>query len=609
MSLTKERRYSIGEVFPIHENLDCFAPYYEPEPFTDEERYYLTPFWTNLNKPVFAANNLPVEIPAALASRYSRATETARRLFWKEYVSPILYPEKQTGWDDKTEVEKDEAKSLAFEFKGYVDYLHEHGGLEKVVNVQRSRKFFDRWLAGFGDDSIAEMGSVNLFIEGASNIAVNEIEKKRVGISPIEKSSRYVSFADKLPNGEYQYVVPGEIVGTPLEEDFKNVMDLLFGTYDLIDDSYLMYIKSRYPRGDDETESSFNASRSAKRFDDIRDLLPFATRTNVGLNGNGRAFEDLVNRMLDHEIGEVRYWGKMLCRELEQVVPSFMTRPQTLRGAETQVYRSNMKALSAQLAEEVLGGIIPENQVPGRVQLVDWTQRADVEVLSAFIYPGDNSGFTMEEIREAVASLTPRELKEQMKRIFKERNFGKTDPAELTRDKVRFRKVPKAFEAAHYWFEVWTRGGDFRDLHRHRQLTQDRKKFTTKNGYDLEKDVINSPFIDEFRKIFRYVEDVFNRLEEISPDIAQYAVPFAFVQQFYMNMTARELYWIAELRTGPQGRPEYRKVVQEMVRQAKRKSPNVFAGIKVDNNDYSLSRRESEKRSEQKRKVLGKVNA
>lgn len=603
MIVERARRYEITTL-PIHEDLERFAPFYEPEPFTPQEKYYLFPFWTNLDKPVFAAKNLPVEIPAALASRYSRATESARKLFWKEYAYPILYPEKQKDWDGWTENRKDEERRLSNEFKEYVIYLHTHGGLEKVVNVQRGRKFFDRWLAGFGDDSIAEMGSVNLFIEGASNIAVNEIEKKRVGISPIEKSSRYVSFADKLPNGQYQFVVPGEIVGTPLEDDFRNVMDLLFGTYSLIDDSYLMYIKSRYPRGDDETEGSFNTSRSAKRFDDIRDLLPFATRTNVGLNGNGRAYEDLVNRMLDHEIGEVRYWGKMMCTELEQVVPSFVARPQTLRGAETQVYRSNMKVLSSELAEEILGGIIPEKQKPGRAQLVRWTQRADVEVLSAFIYPGDKSGFTMEEIREAVGLLTPREIKKQIRRIFEERNLGKTDPGELTRDKVRFRKVHKALEAANYLFEIWTRGGDFRDLHRHRQLTQDRKKFTTRLGYDLEKDVIDSPFAEEFRKIFKYVEEVFIKLEEVSPDIAQYAVPFGYIQQFYMQMTARELYWIAELRTGPQGRSEYRKVVQEMVRLAKRKSPNVFAGIMADNNDYSLARRESEKKIEKKKEQL-----
>ena len=68
-------------------------------------------------------------------------------------------------------------------------------------------------------------------------------------------------------------------------------------------DSYLAYIKERYPKGEDETDSSFNNSRGAKRFDDIRDLLPFATRTNVALYGNGRAYEDLLNRMLDHSVG------------------------------------------------------------------------------------------------------------------------------------------------------------------------------------------------------------------------------------------------------------------------------------------------------------------
>jgi len=72
-----------------------------------------------------------------------------------------------------------------------------------------------------------------------------------------------------------------------------------------------------------------------------------------------------------------------------------------------------------------------------------------------------------------------------------------------------------------------------------------------------------------------------------------------------MTMTAREIFWIAELRTGPQGRPHYREICQQIANEAIKVAPTVFSGVMVDRNDYRLSRRESEKKIDAKMKKLG----
>ncbi|MCL4354558.1 FAD-dependent thymidylate synthase, partial [Patescibacteria group bacterium] len=348
-----KRIYKITKL-PIEQNLDKFSPPYTPEKFTKEEKLYLKPFFSNLDKPVFVATHLPEEVIGALSSRYSRSTKSIRRMFLDEYVYPIIHPEEQKGWDELSAKEKKEAEETKKKFLELIIFLDTHGGIDYVVNVQRGRKFFDRWLAEYGDDSIAELGGVHIFLEGLSIIATKEIEDKRVGISPLEKSTRYVSYADKRPDGGYLYITPAEIKESKLEKEFKEAMDGLFEVYVGISEPYLNYVKELYPKGEDETEASFNNSRSAKRFDDIRDLLPFSTQTNVALFGNGRAFEDLINRLLNHELGEMRWWGKMICQELEKVVPSFVRRPQTERGAEVQFYRSNLKTLRQELAKKMI---------------------------------------------------------------------------------------------------------------------------------------------------------------------------------------------------------------------------------------------------------------
>ena len=96
------------------------------EKFTKGEAYFIEPFFTNLDKNVFAAKYLPSEVLGALASRYSRSTKGVRRLFFDEYIKPILEPNLQ-GSDPRS---AREAEIMRKELVGFVDYLHEHGGWE-----------------------------------------------------------------------------------------------------------------------------------------------------------------------------------------------------------------------------------------------------------------------------------------------------------------------------------------------------------------------------------------------------------------------------------------------------------------------------------------------
>ena len=593
-----EARYKT-DILPLEEDLERFAIPYTSEKFTRAEKGFLKPFFTNTDRPIFAIKGLPEEVVGALSSRYSRATKSLRRMFLDEYISPIVSPESQKDWGSFSNRLQKEALETRGNFLGWIEHMNETGGIDDVVNVQRGRQFFDKWLAQFGDDSIAEMGGVHVCIEGLSNIAVKEIEDKRIGVSPLEKSSRYVQFWEKRPDGQYQFIVPGELRGTRLEGVYTEAVGDLFDTYSSIADPYKEYIERRYPIGDDETERSFQGSRSAKRFDDIRDLLPFATQTSVALYGNGRAFEDIINRLASQPLGELRWWGQQMERELQIVVPSFVARPKTERGAQTQLYRANVNAVRDEFAGRLKGKA--EADYPHWSRLISHTQNPETEVISTFLF--QSSGLSLDQIRKQVGRWSDKRKSEVLDSIFAERNFG--DP-EAKREVVRFRKVPRAFENANFLFEVWGRGGDWRDLHRHRQQTQERQKITTNLGYDLEQEVLESPFADEVKKALEKSASAFNKISTKDTNAAQYVVPFGFVQHWYMNLTAREIYWMSELRTGPQGREHYRQICQNISRQATEVAPLLFAGLKTDRGSYALSRRESEKKIDKKLKLLEK---
>ena len=91
-------------------------------------------------------------------------------------------------------------------------------------------------------------------------------------------------------------------------------------------------------------------------------------------------------------------------------------------------------------------------------------------------------------------------------------------------------------------------------------------------------------------------------IAERFPKQAAYAVALAYRVRYSMQMNAREAMHVLELRTGPQGHPEYRRVCQEMHRLiAEQAGHHAVAELMrfVDHSDpdFESSRLESERRA------------
>src|SRR3954451_1660563 len=68
---------------------------------------------------------------------------------------------------------------------------------------KRGSDFMKKLLAQYGDDSVAELASEQVGIEGLSLLASSKLTDQRTGISFLEKSTRYVPFSAE------QFYVPG----------------------------------------------------------------------------------------------------------------------------------------------------------------------------------------------------------------------------------------------------------------------------------------------------------------------------------------------------------------------------------------------------------------
>ena len=550
--------------------------------FTAAEQKSLSSFFTNLDKPVFGLQ-LPQEVAGALFSRYSRSTKSLRRTFLDEFLGdPELALKELLG--------------------------EEIPGADQSQALKKARAFYERVLVGYGDDSVAQLGGAHIACEQISNIAANILEDARIGIAPLEKSTRYVRFDQKDKAGNFLFYREPKIMASPHRAAYLETMDLLFETYSRQIDPMIEFVKRllpieqvevRHPQGGEPlnyreaqkdeklkkwAETAYRSTVRAQACDILRGYLPAATLTNVGFFGVGQAFEYLLTKLYSHELTEAKKLAGAIHQELNQLIPSFVKRAK-FSEYMAETYKA-VRSIAAKLAREAP---LPSKEP---VTLVAYDKDGEDKVLAAILYP--HSRHSLEQLGEIVAKLSREERAQVLNEYLKRRRHRRDKPG-------------RALEQVYYTFDILGNLGLYRDLHRHRILTQERQDFTTAHGYDTPEEIVEAGFKSEFDRCMEKAAELHEKIQHDFPLEAQYVVPFTFKIRWMMTMNLREAVHIGELRTMPQGHPDYRFIVQEMWRRIQKVHPALAECAKfIDWKSYRLGRLQSEMRSEYKKSVFDK---
>lgn len=537
--------------------------------FTEEEKAELKAHFSNADGAVFAIITPKQVDRGALMSRYSRTDKTMRRVFLDEFAK----------------------------------------------NPNRGEEFYRRVLIEYGDDSVAELGEAQVAVEGISNIAAKKIEDRRIGLSYLEKSSRYVPFDQKV-GGYYRYVREEGIMASPHADRYIEACDHSFDTYSKSIQPLQAFLKEREPvdrfsffdsdlqkevqfgslKSSKDIESAkkiYNITIKAKALDLLRGLLPASTMTNVGITGNGRAFEYLLTLMYGSKLKEIRSVADQLFNELNAIIPSFVRRANDRYGQALQEYVNKTEGAISRLAKGYLSGVPPEDK-PEMARLLDFEDnfQAEVKVASAILYEQAH-GQSLHRITSYVKSM-PTEERHKIIRTYTEFRTN------------RRHRPGRAFEMVDYTFELFTNFGMFRDLHRHRVLTMERQLLSTRHGYDLPQELADAGLDKDFADCMQMTKQVYEAIAKTMPEEAQYVVNFAHRYPYFVKMNLREACHMIELRTVPQGHPDYRLACQKMYSEIKRVHPALAEGIRyADMNTYQLERFDAEKKTEKKRQQVG----
>lgn len=559
-----------------------FRPLFTREAYSPEEETLLRPFFTNLDKSVYALLIPSPELAGALCSRMSRAKDDIRGIFLREFVKPFLSQERI---GNETDDVMNERLRYGEELRALIQFLNEHPFTVLFANP-RARNFFLRWLAEYGDDSIAQMAGMHLAFSSLSQVAIKHIEDMRIGLAPIEKSTRYVDYSQKV-DGHYLYYTDPTLKDLELFEEYETAMDGLFDTYKELVPKLAGILQTKFP----DVPAGVVEK---KAFDCLRGLLPMATFSQVSFFGNGQAFEYMIARSLKHPLGEIRWAGESAYEELSQIGPSFFRRLKDSEKKETaeayQEYLALRKDRMAPLLSKDGEHITKGERMS--VRLVESDKDGEVRVITGMLYEAAGSHNTWEELEGEVKNMN----EEKKKTIIETYLKGRTQ---------RWQRIGRAFEHASALFEIDMNIGGWRDLHRHRMLTHQRQFYSCHHGYDTPPEIVDAGLLPQFSKALEGARTIFEKIEKKNPHLAQYAVPLAYRVRFLQRENLRQSFWQIELRTGPQGHPDYRHVEQEKYKLLLKAYPLLAPYMLVDLNEYDFARRETEKRIEKKAKELG----
>ena len=530
---------------------------YVTEDFTAAEREILARHVTDMDGPVFALVNLPEVVKGALFARYSRSPKSLRRLLLDEFAEDIA--------GMKADLDPEEA--------------------------QRAAQLYERVFFQYGDDSVAQLGGAHVAVEQASNLLTKQLEWGRLA-AYLEQSTRYIPYDDK-PAGRWRYYRDPDVMASRHAGAYEGTLDSVFETYASLLPRMTEWVAGRYPRPEGTPEPAWRRSVKAKALDLLRGLLPAATVSNVGVFASGQSYEQLLLRLRSSELAEARTVGNTLLTQLQQVIPSFLTRvDRPDRGGVWVDYLAATRAGAVASAAEALRGATPEPA--DEVELVAWSPTnpldAEIELVTGILYP--HATLPELQLRGVVAQMSDEDRRSAVDAYVGERRNRRHKPG-------------RALERLWYRFDVCSDYGAFRDLQRHRMLTIEWQQLSPLHGYDTPPEIEEAGVAAEWHGALERQAELYETLAEEHPAQAQYAVGFAYRLRYSMQLNARAAMQMLELRTTPQGHPSYRRICQSMHRLIADKAGHGLVAATMRHVDHSagdeLERLAAEQAAEAKR--------
>ena len=417
------------------------------------------------------------------------------------------------------------------------------------LSDEKSAQFHEKWVVGYGHASVAEHAVLHIAFENVSRLAIESIEGNRLA-SYTEKSTRYQKW------GLDDFTVPPELrdAGNAFHDEFVDTVRLLFKAYAESLEPVRSLILERFPRRENEKDEAWDRRIRSKYVDVCRFILPAASLANVGMTANARVLENMIRKMLSHELAEVREIGM----KVKEVAKS--ETPTLVKYADAVPYLVETIREIGELETREL-----ETSHGEWCSLIDYDEDGENKVLSAALYRFGEMTYT--DALAYVKKLHELEIERLAESLLA--RLGKFD-APL-----------RELEYCTYTFDLIMDQGAYAEFKRHRMMTQTPQKLTTRLGYATPRLITEAGFETDYEAAMESAAQMFEKLYQFNPGVAQYIVPNGFNRRVLAQFNLREAFAFCQLRSAANAHFSIRRVAQRMYEEMARVHPLLTKYMKL----------------------------
>jgi len=415
------------------------------------------------------------------------------------------------------------------------------------LSDEKSAQFHEKWVVGYGHASVAEHAVLHIAFENVSRLAIESIEGNRLA-SYTEKSTRYQKW------GMDSFTIPPELDGHPLCDEFVETVRLLFKTYADSLDPVRNLIFERFPRRENEKDDAWDRRIRSRYVDVCRFLLPAVALANVGMTANARVLENMIRKMLSHELSEVRQIGEKVKEVSKAETPTLVKYADAVPYLVETIDEFNNRQPPIQ-----------DCQPDDWCMLVDYDKDGENKVLAAALYRFGEMAYV--DALAYVKNLTAAELE-----ILAVSLLGK-----LGRYDIPLREL----EYCTYTFDLVMDQGAYAEFKRHRMMTQTPQRLTTRLGYATPLLITEAGFGSQYEAAMESASKMYEKLYQFSPNVAQYIVSNGFNRRVLAEFNLREAFAFCQLRSAANAHFSIRRVAQKVYEEMAKVHPLLTKYMKL----------------------------
>jgi len=400
---------------------------------------------------------------------------------------------------------------------------------------------------GYGHASVAEHAVLHIAFENVSRLAIESIESNRLA-SYTEKSTRYQRW------GLDDFTIPPELDGHSLRVPFVDAIRLLFKAYADSLDPVRSLILDRFPRRENEKDEAWDRRIRSKYVDVCRFLLPAASLANVGMTANARVIENMIRKMLSHELLEVREIGA----KVKEV--SLAETPTLVKYADVVPYMLE----TIDEFKNRPSSFVNRNSEDW-CSLIDYDKDGENKVLAAALYRFGEMSFA-----DALSYIES--LNDDIKSTLAESLLGR-----LGKFDIPLREL----EYCTYTFDLVMDQGAYAEFKRHRMMSQTPQRLTTRLGYATPLLMTEAGFGSKYEAAMDAAAGMYEQLYEFNPGVAQYVVPNGFNRRVLAQFNLREAFAFCQLRSAANAHFSIRRVAQKIYEEMARAHPLLTKYMKI----------------------------